>query len=82
MRLASSKGFSLLETIVSLGVLTTGVLGAAAVLAAGMQNLSSSPSDVVTTHSPATRASATNDAPSAVRSWYSRGSHSTWVTST
>jgi type II secretory pathway pseudopilin PulG len=49
MRLTSSKGFSLVETIVALGVLTTGVLGAAAVLATGMQNLSSSPADVVTT---------------------------------
>ena len=33
----------------ALGVLTTGILGAAAVLASGMQNLSSSPADVVTT---------------------------------
>jgi type II secretory pathway pseudopilin PulG len=49
MQFSSSKGFSLVETIVALGVLTTGVLGAAAVLASGMQNLSSSPSDVVTT---------------------------------
>lgn len=49
MRIASAKGFSLVETMIALGVLTTGVLGAAAVLAAGMQNLSSSPYDVVTT---------------------------------
>jgi hypothetical protein len=49
MHISSSKGFSLLETVVALGVLVTGVLGAAAVLATGMQNLSSSPSDVVTT---------------------------------
>ena len=48
MRLISSKGFSLAETVIALGVLTTGVLGAAAVLATGMQNLSSSPTDVVT----------------------------------
>lgn len=47
--LSSSKGFSLVETMVALGVLTTGVLGTAAVLAAGMQNLSSSPADVVVT---------------------------------
>ena len=46
---SSSKGFSLVETMVALGVLMTGILGAAAVLAAGMQNLSSSPADVVTT---------------------------------
>lgn len=49
MRLSSSKGFSLAETVVALGVLTVGVLGAAAVLASGMQNLSSSPTDVVST---------------------------------
>jgi hypothetical protein len=50
MDISSSKGFSLVETIVSLGVLTTGVLGTAAVLTAGMQNLSSSPADVVVTN--------------------------------
>ena len=49
MRLSSSKGFSLAETVIALGVLTTGILGAAAVLVTGMQNLSSSPADVVTT---------------------------------
>jgi type II secretory pathway pseudopilin PulG len=49
MQISSSKGFSLIETIVALGVLTTGVFGAAAVLATGMQNLSSSPADVITT---------------------------------
>src|SRR5476649_1295155 len=42
-------GFSLVETIVALGVLTVGVLGAASVLTSGMQNLSSSPADVVVT---------------------------------
>ena len=45
----SDKGFSLAETVIALGILTTGVLGAAAVLASGMQNLSSSPADVVVT---------------------------------
>jgi Tfp pilus assembly protein PilV len=49
MRFTNAKGFSLAETVIALGVLTTGVLGAAAVLASGMQNLSSSPADVVTT---------------------------------
>jgi hypothetical protein len=49
MHISSSKGFSLAETVIALGVLTTGILGAAAVLATGMQNLSSSPSDVITT---------------------------------
>jgi type II secretory pathway pseudopilin PulG len=47
--ISSSQGFSLVETIVALGVLVTGVLGAAAVLASGMANLSSSPADVVVT---------------------------------
>ena len=46
---SNAKGFSLAETVIALGVLTTGVLGAAGVLAAGMQNLSSSPADVVVT---------------------------------
>ena len=35
--------------MIALGVLTVGVLGAAAVLATGMQHLSSSPADVVVT---------------------------------
>jgi type II secretory pathway pseudopilin PulG len=47
--MSSSKGFSLAETIIAIGVLTTGVLGAAGILAAGMQNLSSSPGDVIVT---------------------------------
>jgi type II secretory pathway pseudopilin PulG len=41
------QGFSLVETMVALGVLTVGVLGSAAVLATGMQHLSSSPADVI-----------------------------------
>jgi len=49
MNISSSKGFSLVETLIALGVLTTGVLGTAAVLGSGMQNLSSSPADVVVT---------------------------------
>jgi len=49
MTLSSERGFSLAETVVALGVLTVGVLGAAAVLTAGMQNLSSSPADVIVT---------------------------------
>jgi type II secretory pathway pseudopilin PulG len=49
MRMSSSKGFSLAETVIALGVLTTGVIGAAGVLTIGMQNLSSSPADVVVT---------------------------------
>jgi Tfp pilus assembly protein PilV len=49
MQTSSEKGFSLAETVVALGILTTGILGAAAVLASGMQNLSSSPADVIVT---------------------------------
>jgi len=45
----SPNGFSLVETVISLGVLTAGLLGAAAVLAQGMQKMTSSPGDVVTT---------------------------------
>lgn len=45
----SAQGFSLIETVIALGVLVTGVLGAAAILATGMNKLSSSPSDVVVT---------------------------------
>jgi type II secretory pathway pseudopilin PulG len=47
MDASSNKGFSLVETIIALGVLVTGVLGAAGVLAAGMKNLSTSPSNVI-----------------------------------
>jgi uncharacterized protein (TIGR02598 family) len=49
MHISSSRGFSLVETVMALGVLTTGILGAAAVLATGMQNLRWWASDVVTT---------------------------------
>jgi hypothetical protein len=49
MKVSSSKGFSLVETVIAIGVLTTGVLGTAAVLVTGMKNLSSSPADVVVT---------------------------------
>jgi type II secretory pathway pseudopilin PulG len=49
MHITSSKGFSLAETVIALGVLATGVIGAAGVLAAGMTNLSSSPADVIMT---------------------------------
>jgi hypothetical protein len=47
MNVSSSKGFSLAETVIALGVLTSGILGAAGVLVTGMQVLSSSPGDVV-----------------------------------
>ena len=45
--LSNEKGFSLAETVIALGVLTTGIIGAAGVLVAGMQKLSSSPADVI-----------------------------------
>jgi hypothetical protein len=45
----SAKGFSLVETVMALGVLTVGLLGAAAVLTQGVQKLASSPGDVVAT---------------------------------
>lgn len=45
--LRKPDGFSLLETVVAIGVLITGVFGAAAVLSTGMQKLSGSPSDVI-----------------------------------
>lgn len=46
---SSEQGFSLVEVMFALGVLTTGVLGAAAVLSAGMQNLGTAPGDVIVT---------------------------------
>jgi type II secretory pathway pseudopilin PulG len=46
---SSERGFSLIEIMIALGVLTTGVLAAAAVLAAGLQNLSSSSGDAIVT---------------------------------
>ena len=47
--LSSSRGFSLVETIVAIGVLTVGVLGAADVLTRGMLILTSSNQDVTVT---------------------------------
>lgn len=49
MGASNERGFSLAETVVAMGVLTTGVIGAASVLVMGMTNLSSSPSDVIVT---------------------------------
>jgi prepilin-type N-terminal cleavage/methylation domain-containing protein len=43
----SSRGFSLVETMIALGVLTVGVLGAAGILATGMKTLGSAPGDIV-----------------------------------
>jgi len=46
---ASERGLSLIEVMIAIPVLTVGVLGVAAVMAAGMKNLSSSPGDVIAT---------------------------------
>jgi prepilin-type N-terminal cleavage/methylation domain-containing protein len=46
---SSEQGFSLIETVIALGVLAVGVLGTAAAMTTGMQNLSSSASDVIVT---------------------------------
>jgi hypothetical protein len=45
----SAKGTSLIETAIALGVLTVGVLGAAAVFTQGMERTRSSPGDLVAT---------------------------------
>jgi Tfp pilus assembly protein PilV len=49
MRRTAEAGFSLVEVIFALGILTVGVLGTAAVMTTGMQQLSTSPSDVIVT---------------------------------
>jgi hypothetical protein len=46
---SSERGTSLIEVMLALGVLTVGMLGAAGVLAQGMERLASSPGDVLTT---------------------------------
>lgn len=48
-RQTSERGFSLLETMIALVVLTVGVLGSAGVLSAGLQKVSSSPGDLIAT---------------------------------
>lgn len=47
--LSCQRGLSLVETLLALGVLTVGMLGAAGVLTQGMEKLASSPGDVVAT---------------------------------
>jgi hypothetical protein len=49
MKMSSEKGLSLIEVVIASGVLTAGVLAAAATMASGMQQLASSPADVVVT---------------------------------
>jgi hypothetical protein len=46
---SSARGFSLIEAVMALGVLTVGMLGAAQILTQGMDRLASSPGDVVVT---------------------------------
>lgn len=43
------RGFTLVETIVAVGVLAFGLLAAGALLASGMQKIASSPDDVIAT---------------------------------
>ena len=46
---ARERGFSLIETVIAMGILGVGVLGAAGVLSEGLQMVSSSPGDLVAT---------------------------------
>jgi type II secretory pathway pseudopilin PulG len=43
------SGFSLVETLISMGVLTVGALGMAAVFAQGMQSTATSPNELIST---------------------------------
>ena len=45
----SGRGISLIETAIALGVLSVGVLGAAALFTQGMERTKSSPGDLVAT---------------------------------
>src|SRR5262245_24128376 len=45
----SSRGFSLIETIIALGVMTTALLGLAALMTAGMKRIASAPGDLTAT---------------------------------
>ena len=47
MKVSSAHGFSLIETIVSMGVLTVGMLGTVGVLARGMSHVAGSPGHVI-----------------------------------
>jgi len=45
----NERGFSLIETMIAVGILAVGLLGAAGLLAAGMQKIASSPRDLIAT---------------------------------
>ena len=45
----SQAGFTLIETVMALGVLTVGLMGAAAVVTTGMSKVTSSPYDLIAT---------------------------------
>ncbi len=45
----NERGFSLIETMIAVGILAVGLLGAAALLTAGMQKIASSPRDLIAT---------------------------------
>jgi prepilin-type N-terminal cleavage/methylation domain-containing protein len=45
----NERGFSLIETMIAVGILAVGLLGAAALLASGMQKIASSPRDLIAT---------------------------------
>lgn len=47
--MTDERGFTLVETIVAVGVLAFGLLAAGALLATGMQKIASSPSDLIAT---------------------------------
>jgi type II secretory pathway pseudopilin PulG len=66
----SESGFSLVETVVSIGVLTVGALGLAGVFTVGMQKTMSSPNELL----------ATNKAAGAIESVFSaRDSNTPWA---
>jgi type II secretory pathway pseudopilin PulG len=45
----SNRGFSLVETVIALGVMTTALLGLAALMTAGMRRIASAPGDLTAT---------------------------------
>ena len=45
----TDRGFSLIETMIAMGILAVGLLGAAGVLTAGMKRLAGSPAQVIAT---------------------------------